>query len=330
MSYPLEQAKQAHPEVVKAPLAVARPCGSARSPESLWTEIQNACERGSGELAVVSGEITGRILVQEGKIAWAHLADPTDNLFESVAPGGGINAETARAVVRECQLTGSTIGETIVAWGLADKAQVRDGIRRWIERKLEAICRLPAPQSLFLPMHRARSGEFLFDLSEVTPSDWQSEGLRVTELPLQSGRAPAESRRGWGQTFAPVIDETFDAMGIVQECRSVQGLVGVALINRDTGGCLGMSGVAMDADVAWSMLQCVDAAEREAPVGETIITTAAHLHFAATLEQRPNVLVYAVVDSTENLAAARYGLRKVLKRDVMVRASHQGAPHDAD
>lgn len=309
-------AKPIPADVLTARLGVPRTRGSAQGPKQVWLEVARACQRGSGELAVTSGELTARILVHDGRIAWAHLADPTDNLFETLAPGSGINAETAQAVVRECQSAGTTLSETLVAWGLVDRARLRDALRGWIERKLEAICRMPTPQVLFLPARRVHSRDVLFDLSEVTPSAWEAEDFRVTEPPVSLSRAPTLiPSRGWDAAFARCTDDTLNVDGLLLACREVQGLLGAALINRDTGGCLGRYGVEMDPDMAWSMIQCVNTAEQSAQVGETIVTTRGHFHFAALLDQRSDVLVYALVDSTENLAAARYGLRRVLKQD---------------
>lgn len=305
--------KPISPSMLIARLSVPKTRIATQSPTRIRDELLKACERGSGELAVTSGDLTAKVLVHEGKIAWAHLADPSDNLFEALAPETGLDVETAQAVVRECQKTGKSFSETLISWGLVDRARLRNALREWIERKLDAICRLPSPQVLFLPLQRTYSRDVLFDLNEVAPADWGVENFRETQPPSTLSQTPTLiPSNGWNAAFQPAIDESLNADELLSRCDAIEGVQGTALINRTTGTCLGRHGVAMDPDVVWAMLRCVGAAERGVRVEESIVTTDAHFHFATLLSNRPDILVYALVDSTRNLAVARYGLRRVL------------------
>lgn len=302
------------PDVLIARLSVPKARVATQSPKRIWARIADACERGNGELAVTSGPLTAKVLVCDGKIAWAHLADASDNLFDALTPEGGISAETAEALLLECRTTGHTISETLISWGLVDRARLREALRGWIERKLDAICQLPSPQMLFLPVLRTHSRDVLFQLSEVTPSTWDAEDLRITQPPGSISQTPTLiPGRGWDAAFTPIFDETMNAEALLQTCAAVQGVLGVALINRNSGGCLGRHGAELDPDLVWSMLQCINTAERDRRVDESIVTTDSHLHFASLLLNRRDVFVYALVNSTENLAAARYGLKKAIK-----------------
>lgn len=304
------------PDVLIARLSVPKARLPTQSPKRIWAEIVQACERKNGELAVTSGALTARILVCNGRIAWAHLADASDNLFEALSPDGSISPDMAQALLMECRTTGKTISETLVDWGLMDRARLREALRGWIERKLDAICNLPSPSTLFLPGERACAQDILFDLAEVTPSTWSEEDLRNTLPPGSISQSPTlVPGRGWDTAFTPMLDESVGVESLLQKCLMVQGVRGVALINRGTGGCLGRRGEELDPDLVWSMLQCINTAERNASVDEAIVTTTTHFHFASLLANRPELFVYALVDSTENLAAARYGLKKVVKGD---------------
>jgi DNA-binding response OmpR family regulator len=308
--------KPISPNVLIARLSVPKSRIATQSPKRLRDEIIKACERGSGELAITSGELTAKVLIHEGKIAWAHLADAADNLFDALAPEAGIDPDTAQSIVRECKNTGKSLSETLVSWGLIDRARLRNALREWIERKLEAICKLPSPQALFLPVQRTYSRDVLFDLTEVAPAAWDIENLRDTQPPNTISQTPTLiPSRGWDAAFQSATDETLNVDELLQKCEGVQGVTAVALINRTMGTCLGRRGAEMDSDVVWSMLRCVGAAERTAKVEESIVTTDSHFHFATLLASRPDVFVYALVDSTQNLAAARYGLRKVLREN---------------
>lgn len=308
--------KPISPGVLIARLSVPKTRVATQSPKRIRDEVAQACARGSGELAVTSGELTAKILIHDGKIAWAHLADAADTLFDALAPETGIDLETAQSVVRECQSTGKTLSETLVSWGLIDRARLRNALREWIERKLDAISKLPSPNALFLPVQRTHSQDVLFELNEVAPESWAVDELRETQPPSTISQTPTLiPSGGWDVAFQPGTDETLHTDEILQKCEGVQGVTAVALINRSLGTCLGRRGAKMDADVVWSMLRCVAAAERGAKVEEAIVTTEAHFHFATLLSTRPDVFVYALVDSTQNLAAARYGLRKVLREN---------------
>ncbi len=303
--------------VLIARLSVPKARIASQNPKRIRDELMRACEHGSGELAVTSGELTAKVLVHEGKIAWAHLADAGDNLFDVLATESGIDAETAQSVVRECQTTGKSLGETLISWGLTDRARLRNAMREWIERKLDAICKLPSPRALFLPVQRTYSSDVLFDLSEVAPAAWHIEDYRETQPPTSISQSPTLiPSGGWDASFHPMSDDTLDVEELLSRCEAVQGVTGVALINRTMGTCLGRRGAKLDPDVVWALLRCVGAAERGAKVDEAIVTTEAHFHFATLLGNRPEVLVYALVDSTQNLAAARYGMRKAARENL--------------
>jgi hypothetical protein len=303
--------KPVAPDVLLVRLSVPLHRRGAQDPRRIWNEIVAACKRGSGELAVTSAGMTARVLVHDGKIAWAHLADASDNLFDALDPSGGINAETARAILDECRTTGASLSDTLVAWGLADRARVREALRGWITRKLAAICALPDASSLFLPGSRVFSGDVLFEATEVAPTG-------CVESPAPASRRPSQTptmipSRSWDAAFSSGVDPHIDAEGVLSRCSAVQGVLGVAVLNRRTGTSLGRTGAELNPDVVWALINCLNAAERGGTVREGIITTNTHFHFATLMPTSPDSFVYALVDSTENLAAARYGLHKALE-----------------
>lgn len=303
--------KPVAPDVLLVRLSVPQHRRPSQNPRRIWNEIVAACKRGSGELAVTSGGLTARVLVHDGKIAWAHLADASDNLFDALDPSGGINSETAQAILDECRTTGASLSDTLIAWGLADRARVREALRGWITRKLTAICALPDASSLFLPGNRVFSGDVLFEATDVAPSGCDDAGVP----PSRPSQTPTViPSRSWDAAFTSGVDQHLDSETLLSRCAAVQGVLGVAVLNRRTGMSLGRRGVELNPDIVWALINCLNAAERGGTVQEGIVTTNTRFHFATLMPTHPESFVYALVDSTENLAAARFGLRRVLER----------------
>lgn len=312
--------KPVPPDVLLTRLSIPLVRTRSHGHRRVWAEIVAACQRGSGELAVTSGALTARVLVHQGKIAWAHLADSSDTLFAALDPAGSISKDMVQAVIRECRDTGSTLSETLVAWGLVERASLREALRGWITRKLEAICQLPNPSVLFLPVARSHSDDVLFELAEVAPEAWSTTANDPAEpagSPERHSQSPSlVPPREWDAAFAPAIDETLDAPGLLQACQEVEGVLGVALLNRASGACLGKRGVDLSPNVAWALVQCMNANDGAADVEETIIMTRQRFHLATPLGGDSKVFLYALVDSTEHLAAARYGLKRLFSRRI--------------
>src|SRR5690606_40943116 len=79
---------------------------------------------------------------------------PYTTLFRS--PEQGIDRETAREVVEECRRNRTRLSDTLVSWGLVDRARLRDCMLAWTTRKLAAIRQFAAPRTLFLDRKSTR------------------------------------------------------------------------------------------------------------------------------------------------------------------------------
>jgi hypothetical protein len=105
-----------------------------------------ARDAGDGELIVKDGDLSARILFHGRRIAWAHVSDDRNALLEILAPEVGIDAQTAHEVVAECRRTGARLSDTLVSFGLVDRAQLREHMLAWTKRKIRTILGFSQPE----------------------------------------------------------------------------------------------------------------------------------------------------------------------------------------
>ncbi len=295
------------PDLLIARLKVAarRPRPGQQAKSVVVQALIDACNEGNGELVVRDGDMTARVFVHEGCIAWAHLSVDRGALFELLAAEADIEPDVIRAVVEECRTTGASLNDTLVKWGLVDRARLREGTKVWTRRRLQAICQFNRPQTLFLPQRRRYAGDLLFTLAELLDES-ELRGMRPS---LRPPPPPIPEKRRWQDAFieatsAPETDALLD------ECMQGAGVVGVALIQRSTGCCSGTRGRKLDPDIAWAHLQSLSIVSREEQVVDTALTTNRHYHLVHTLPGSSDTLVYAVVDSSHTqMTAARRRLK---------------------
>ncbi len=299
------------PDLLIARLKVAarRPTPGQQTKRVVVQALIDACNEGDGELVVRDGDITARVFVHDGRVAWAHLSEDRGALFELLAAEADIEPDVIRAVIEECRSTGAGLSDTLVKWGLVDRARLREGTQVWTQRRLQAICQFSRPQTLFLPQRRRYAGDLLFRLDELL-SEQELRGMRPS---LRPPAPPLPQKRQWEDAFieASPAPET-DAL--LEECMQGVGVVGVALIGRSTGCCSGTRGQNLDPDIAWAHLQSLSIVSRQEQVVDTALTTNRHYHLVHALPGSPETLVYAVVDSTSTrMTAARRRLKEAVE-----------------
>jgi len=304
--------KPVAPDLLVARLRVAsrRPTPGQQSKRVVVQALIDACNEGDGELVVRDGDMTARVFVHGGRIAWAHLSEDRGALFELLAAETDIEPDVIRAVVEECRTTGAGLTDTLVKWGLVDRARLRKGAQVWTRRKLAAICQFHRPQTLFLPQRRRYAGDLLFSLSEVLEDD-ELAGLApsLRPPPLE----PSDDRREWKDAFIGV--EPAPGAGLLlDECMQGVGVLGVALIDRSTGCSSGTRGTCLDPDIAWAHLQSLSIVSRDEQVVDTALTTNRHYHLMHALPGSPETLVYVVVDvGRTRMTAARRRLKECVE-----------------
>lgn len=291
------------PKPVATDLLLARLAVMARRPSArqspgaiVLAALRAASEQGDGELVVKSGELSARIFFHDGKVAWAHLSDEPGAILDLLQGEAELRPDDVREVVEECRRTGARLTDTLVAFGLVDRATLRVSLLRWTRRQLEVVSGFAQPQTLFLPKKRRYAEELLFDLDE----------LIATESPQRRSLPPPnfEATPADGLTFAVGADAQDPAFTpMIERCMQGDGVVGAAVINRQTGRCLASRGSGLSADVAWAQLHTLNVVARQEQVEDSVIVTSKHFHLVRLLEPGSDLFAYVVVEAGDVLLA---------------------------
>lgn len=303
--------KPVAPDILMARLSPAerRPTSQRSRSRSVAQALFRAREQGDGELIVKDGNVSARVLFHDRKVAWAHVSDDRNALLEILTPEVGIDAETAHEVVAECRRTGARLSDTLVSFGLVDRARFREHLLNWTKRKMRAILAFTKPELLFIAQRRRYSEDLLFDLEEVL-SDEVAPPRPISIHPP----TPTKARR-WQDAFStPDASTTQQATSqVLDDAFQCEGVLGAAIIDRLTGECLLQRGCDLSPDVAWAHLQTLNVLSREERVEDSIVVTGTRYHLVRFIPRAPDCFVYLVVDASQALiAAARLGLRRAV------------------
>jgi DNA-binding response OmpR family regulator len=262
-----------------------------------------------GELVVRDGEVTAHVYFHEGSVAWAHISDDRNALFELLSSDAGLDTEAARAIIDECRQTGSRLSDTLSRWGLTDRASLRNSMQLWITKKLAAIVQFSEPRTLFLPHRRRYAEEMLFDLSEVVP---QIESKLRTSLPPAPPAADALATSDWDAAFVAGGSDV-ESERLLERVLAVEGVGGAAVLDRSLGCCFGKAGVPLNPHIVWALLQSIGVVSRHATVADAVIVTPPEIHLVRVLASQPSRFVYALVNGREvRLDAVRAELERAV------------------
>jgi DNA-binding response OmpR family regulator len=301
--------KPAAPDILVARLLpAARRAGAARShSRAVAQALFRARDEGDGELVVTDGAINARVLFHRRQVAWAHVSDDRNTLLDILAPESGIDADMVREVVAECRRTGARLSDTLVSFGLVDRARLREQLLDWTKRKMQAILRFEHPQILFLPQKRGYSEDLLFELEELLGDEAQR--------PRSAFPPPRAPQPSWDEAFAaPEPDSSRELLArVLERALKSDGVLGAAAIERLSGVCLLQGGQELSPDVAWAHLQCLNVLSRSECVQDSIVVTDKYFHLVSLVPAAPDCFVYVLVDSSQViLAAARHALQQAV------------------
>lgn len=296
--------------IARVKLAMRRPTPGRPPTRAVLRALLDAAEQRDGELAIVDGETTARVFFHRGKVAWAHVSDDPSGLFDILDPEAGVDRETAREVVEECRRSGARLSDTLVSWGLVDRARLRECMLAWTTRKLASVRQFTAPRVLFLPGARSYAEDLLFDLSELVEPEELKE-TRETAPPTSA--ALSAPKNLWETAFVSEIPISLEDSELMDRCMLGAGVKGIAVIDRATGRCLGQRGKRLNPDIVWAHIQCLNTVSIQEQVADTVVATDQHYHLVRPLIERKNTFVYLLVDSGEvRLSEARLHLAKAL------------------
>ncbi|HEX2731715.1 MAG TPA: response regulator transcription factor [Polyangiaceae bacterium] len=306
--------KPVAPDLLLARLRVAerRPTSGAQGVcRSVTQALIDARAEGHGELIVRDADLTARLFFHDGKVAWVQMSDDRSALLEVLAAEDGtFDEEAVSAAISECRSTGARLSDTLVNFGLVDRARLRDGMQLWIRRKLATVCRLANARTLFVPQRRHYAGDLLFDLTEVMDGAALA-GLSASIPPPRSIRPLSE--RPWKAAFVQTDSVDPHASDLLERCMQGVGVRGAALLQRSTGSCSGVAGHDLNPDIAWAHIHSLSIVSRDERVVDSAITTNRHYHLVHLLPGSTDTFVYVVVDCERTrMTAARRRLKEAM------------------
>ncbi|MEY4579809.1 MAG: hypothetical protein RL701_4512 [Pseudomonadota bacterium] len=279
-----------------------------------------AAKHGDGEFVVRSVDQSARVFFEAGRIAWLEFTDGSGTFLQELAADLQLDTDTVSGIVDECKRTENKLTDVLVAWGVIDDSRLREYVRVWLSKRLDAIVHLPHARSLFLPQRRAdlsdasNSSHVSFDLEELGAGPPRLDlGAAIeaqTDAAIKFTTPTLIPVSGWKNAFVFAPNNIASIDAILDRCAADDGVLGVVALERTSGFCLGSRGMELNADAAWAHIQCLNTVMRLGKVQDSIVTTDQHYHLARLLPGHADTFLYAVVDAhTSPLAMARLKLQ---------------------
>lgn len=257
-----------------------------------------------GEVVVRAGDEVGHIHVQHGFVIWANLSSVPASM-EEVARHAGVelSADIIVAATEECRATRAHFMDVLVAWNIVEADRAREAVRLFVAERVKLVLEMRVPSALFLPKIRPHNEHLRIDAGEIPSLRRPAFARSVTPFP-----APPPSSR----MVLPLgeISIAFNA------ALKIEGAVSVAILDRETGASLLLSGKEIDTGIAWSQLSLLAAL---GPTVEDVIGASGDQCFVARpLQAAPTVALFVVLVQ----AATTLGLaRSMVARIASVRGS---------
>lgn len=295
------------PDDVLARLRVAERMLRSIGGSGLARAIAEARESPGGDVIVRTLRRVGRIIFQEGKVAWAHVSDEPGSLATILSSEPGISRDEVRAVLEECSVSGQNFAEVLVAWGLLSQERLQTLLRDWLRQKIATIAAFPLPVVLFSPESRAATSGVLFEPAEVLPpelgGDFADSRTRpgATTPPVA---APADGGPAIGQ---PAELQTRLATSLDQAL-AIDGARSAAVFDLRSGQCLASRGEPLDLDLVWSQLRLASQGEIWEELEDVMISTRSLIYLVRWYTKSPGRLIFLALERTTPLGLARRGL----------------------
>lgn len=263
-----------------------------------------------GEVVVKSPSISGRIFVVERKVAWTVLTGPGARSFSTVLVEERlVSREDVAQVMAECRKNGGNFCETLVSWGLVERATLRDLLCRHLGGQLDALLSVSEAQALFVPQPRSYSSEMTFVLDELAAAPPSAEAPQSQPSPTP----PVLLER---EAMANVKQSLEDAL-------KIDGAFAVCLADAKSGMTLGSAGspgfnieaaAAGNTEVVRAKMKTMQAVGIKDRIEDILITLGEQYHIIRPLATREGLFLYiALHRSSANLAMARFRLAELEK-----------------
>ncbi|HEY1100128.1 MAG TPA: hypothetical protein VGF99_14425 [Myxococcota bacterium] len=284
--------------------------------QTLLRALSAAKNLGTGELVAVHGDITGRIFLHEGRVAWVVAGDDRQRLTD-VLVRNGVDAAVLKAAVIACQKAGTNLGEALIGMGVADAAAIRAALREHNAAQLEALLSAPLTSLRFTAIKRAYAAELVFDVDELLVRDRRATPAVVE---TRSTAAPATSGVGGNETSSGE-DSMSTIKSSLDDIMSLDGAIAAAIVDWESGLTLGsVSNGSFDIELAASGNCSVVKAKAnvmrqlgiKGGIEDMLITLEDQYHLIRPVQSNGSLFIYVAIDKNRgNLGLARHKLRQI-------------------
>jgi predicted regulator of Ras-like GTPase activity (Roadblock/LC7/MglB family) len=192
--------------------------------------------RASGEFVCSCGDAEVHLYLQSGRIAWASDSRHRHAFTRYLREHARLDAASIEAVVTECRRSKRPIGETLMAWKLATRDDVRAAIRHQMTLALQSFqVGCDDPRSVFLErtQYQRYDPSLTFNLSELVPQSPTSGETRADASPFRLESEP-EPRSGAGREIGtypnpPTKEARMKVMEKLKELQALDGFSGAAV-----------------------------------------------------------------------------------------------------
>jgi hypothetical protein len=135
--------------------------------------IQSLASRAAtGELICASSDLEVHVYLQRGRIAWATSSKAELAFSRDLLRRTGVDKETFREIIEDCRKSRRPLGETLVAWGLATREDVRESLRLQMQHALSTLEGRDDVATIFLERgerYTSYDTELTFEIGDVLP-----------------------------------------------------------------------------------------------------------------------------------------------------------------
>lgn len=167
-------------------------------PDPLATVRELVAKHASGELICASDTVEVHVYLQRGRIAWATDAARPLAFTRHLLDTGRVDVDVLRELLESCRRERRPLGETLIAWGVVTREDVRDALLCQIRLAFDLFHDSGPVQTLFLNRSLQFAGydtALTFELEEVLAARAAVAPARPSSIRPDTARPPAELAR---------------------------------------------------------------------------------------------------------------------------------------
>ncbi len=201
-------------------------------------QLVDLAERGaSGEFVCSCSNAEVHVYLQSGRIAWASDSRHRRAFTQHLKEHARLDEASIEAVVAECRRSKRPIGETLMAWNLATRDEVRAAIRHQMMLALQFFqLRCEDSHALFLErtQYQKYDPNLTFHLSELVPEAMAASRETSSDASAFRLEIEPEPRSGAGFEIGtnpsePSEDARMKALDKLKELQVIDGFSGAAV-----------------------------------------------------------------------------------------------------